>query len=115
MSARHGDTTGSHSDQGIDSQEAGDAHRHQVLQRDNNHQQDQHDHQQFATLLDDFQVALKSDAGKEGQHEDGLQCAIERHLYIETTIQHQGHQRKDDTTAYGRRHTEFLQEINLSR
>ena len=58
---------------------------------DDDHQEDEHDDQLAASLLQYLQVALETYAGKEGQHEDILQRAIERHLDVEPAIECQGY------------------------
>ena len=87
MSARHGYATCGHSNQWVDTHEASYGYGHQVLHGNDEDQQDKHDDEQLASLLDDLQIALVSYAGKKSQHEDIFQCAIERHLYIETPIE----------------------------
>lgn len=115
VSARHGYAARSHANQGVDTHESRDSHGHQVLQGNNNHQQGEHDDQWPATLLDDLQVALETNAGKECQHKNILQCTGERHLNVEPPIQRQGHQREDDATAYWRKHAELLEKSDLAR
>jgi len=86
VATRHGYATSSHTYQGVNSHESGNAHWHDVLQSNYGNQQGKHDDQKLATLLDDFKVALETNAGKECKHKYILQCAIERHLDIAPTI-----------------------------
>ena len=92
VAASHGDAAGCHANQRVNTHEAGDAHRHEVLHSNHHNQQGKHDGQKLAALLDDFKVALETNAGEERQHEDILQCAIERHLNIEPSVQRQRNQ-----------------------
>ena len=71
--------------------------------------------QEFTAFFEYTQVALVSHTGKESHHEDILQRAIERHLYMEPRVERQGDQGEDEAAGHGRRHAKLLQEGYFAR
>lgn len=108
VTARHGDGTRCHTYEWVYVKNLGDDEWHHVLQYDDAHQEDKHQHECLTALSEHLEIGLEAYGGEEGEHEDILQSAIKRKFDVEYLVEDKGGDRENESSRYWRRYTELL-------